>query len=127
LARDEWLARLHGAKPERRAECEAGLQDTLERLGRVTETLDLRRYAEDFDAVMLAPERHLSIERTRMALDAMGMLREPEPDGRDEVEFCDLLGRDRRRWTVVLMYCDQVRDETAMGDRLSMAQRWLGL
>lgn len=130
-ARDEWLARLHGAAPARRAECEAecqaGLARTLARLGEVAASLDLRRYGEDFDAVMLAPERHLYLERTELALDGMGLLREPCLGDCARVEFCDLVGRDRRRWTVAVMYCDRVHEEASMGDRLLLAQRWLGL
>lgn len=125
--RDELLARLHGNVAMPRAELEARLGATLRRLGQVAESLDLRRYGEDFEAVLLAPERHVFLERTVMALDDMGFLREPEVNGARRIEFCDLIGRDRRRWTVAMMYCDQVLEEARLGDRLTLAQRWLGL
>jgi hypothetical protein len=125
--RDELLARLHGAGPARRGELETRLQHTLQRLGRLAESLDLRQYGKDFEAVLLAPERHVYIERTEMVLDDMGLLREPGSDGSTRIEFRDLVGRDRRRWTVALMYCERVHEEGEIGDRLVMAQRWLGL
>ncbi|MDD5366283.1 MAG: hypothetical protein PHR30_13170 [Gallionellaceae bacterium] len=125
--RDEVLARLHGAEPGLRRELETRLQHILHRLGQVTELLDLRRYGDDFEAVLMVPERHVYTERAEMVLDGMGLLQEPDASGSTRIEFCDLVGRDRRRWTVAMMYCDRVRDEATMGDRLMLAQRWLGL
>jgi len=126
-ARDELLARLRGADRDRRDELEPQLRQTLGDLGRVAAGLDLRRYGEDFDAVLLAPERHVFLERTAMTLDGMGLLREPDSSGSTQIEFCDLIGRDRRRWTVAMMYCDRLGDEASMGERMERAQRWLGL
>ena len=125
--RDELLARLRGADNGQRAEFAGRLEQTLGRLGQVTESLDLRRYAEDFDAVLLTPERYVFLERAAMTLDGMGRLREPDASGADLVEFCDLVGRDRRRWTVAVMHCERVQDEATIGDRLLLAERWLGL
>lgn len=125
--RDELLAALHSAPAERRRGLEAELQDLLKHLGSVTESLALRRYIEDFEAVLLAPERHVYLERTTLLLDSMGLLRTQDSEGHHKIEFCDLAGRDRRRWTVALMYCDRVHEEATLGDRLMVAQRWLGL
>jgi hypothetical protein len=125
--RDELRARLRAAEPAQRREWEARLNENLARLGAVTAALDLRRYADDFDAVLLAPEKHVYLDRTAMVLDGMGVLREPEAAGSSQVVFCDLVGRDRRRWTVAMMYCDQLHQEATMGDRMATAQRWLGL
>jgi hypothetical protein len=126
-ARDELLARMRGAEPERHPELAEALNQSLRQLGRVAESLDLRRYVEDFEAVLLAPEKYVSLERTAMVLDGMGLLREPDASGSTEVEFCDLVGRDRRRWTVAMMYCNHLREEATITDRLATAQRWLGL
>lgn len=125
--RDEVLARLRGSPAERRGELEERLNGVLRRLAEVAASLDLRRYAEDFEAVLLAPERHVYMERTEMVLDGMGLLREPDADGSKPIVFYDLIGRDRRRWTVAMMYCDRVQEEETMGDRMLTAQRWLGL
>lgn len=127
LARDELLARLRGAAPERRPELTTKLDPLLHQLGRLAESLDLRRYVEDFEAVMLAPEKHVYLERTAMVLDGMGLLREPETSGSSEVVFSDLIGRDRRRWTVAMMYCNHVQEDATISDRLATAERWLGL
>jgi len=126
-ARDELLARLRGAEPDRRREWEEKLSENLAQLGVVAASLDLRRYADDFDAVLLEPERHVYLDRASMVLDGMGVLREPDAAGSREIIFCDLIGRDRRRWTVAMMHCDRLMDEATMGDRLASAQRWLGL
>ena len=125
--RDEVLASLRGAGPARRGELESRLNQILDRLGELAKGLDLRRYGEDFDAVLMAPEQFVYLERTVLALDSMGVLREPDSSGSERVEFCDLVGRDRRRWTVAVAYCGQVYNEATLGDRLQMAQRWLGL
>lgn len=125
--RDEWLVRLHGADRARRGELETGLQQALHRLGALTESLELHRLADDFDAVLGVPERYVYVERTRLTLDSMGLLNGSSGHGAEEIEFCDLIGRDRRRWTVAVMYCDRVMEEAAEGDRFMLAQRWLGL
>ena len=126
-ARDECLARLHGAAPDRRAVLSADLNQILGQLAELGTSLDLRRYIDDFEAVMDAPEQHLYLEHQAMVLDSMGVLRGAESPGNTTLEFCDLTGRDRRRWTVVLMYCNQVAEVASLGERLSSAQRWLGL
>lgn len=126
-ARDECLARLHGAAPDRRAALSVDLNQILGQLAELGASLDLRRYIDDFEAVMGAPEQHLYVERQSLVLDSMGLLRSAEGPGNNSLEFCDLTGRDRRRWTVVLMVCNQVADVASLGERLSSAQRWLGL
>lgn len=125
--RDELLAQIRAGANGRREEYEAQLRDCLERLTALTESLDLRRYGEDFDAVLLAPEDYLSMQCVAMNLDSMGLLREQPGVDAAELEFCDLSGRDRRRWTVSLMYCNHVREEGTITDRLRIAERWLGL
>lgn len=124
---DEVRARLHGAAVERREVLEQELNACLQRLTQIMESLDLRRYAEDIDAVLLAPERYVYLQETEMDLDGMGLLREHGAVGSRRVKFCDLIGRDRRHWTVTLVYCDQVHDQLAMGDRFALAERWLGM
>jgi hypothetical protein len=125
--RDELLARLHGGEANRRAEVEQELQSVLERLAEHVAGLELRRYPDDFDAVLLEPEKHLFIEQAGINLDSMGIVRRPDTSGSNEFIFCDLIGRDRRRWTVTLMYCNQVKNRASITDRLEHAQHWLGL
>jgi len=125
--RDELLGRLRTATAEQRGELEQTLQSTLARLAESVASLDLGRYPEDFDAVLLEPEKYLFLEQTEINLDSMGIIRQPEAAGSNEVVFCDLIGRDRRRWTVTLIYCDHVKNRGSITDRLANAQRWLGL
>ena len=86
-----------------------------------------RMLAQDFQTVLGSPEQHLRIVHADMALDSMGVLHEAGGAEGSVVRFFDLIGRDRRCWTVALMYCDQVQGEPTIGDRMLTAQRWLGL
>lgn len=125
--RDEVLAQMHSASAERRPEYEAGLRRVLDRLGELVAALELDHYHKDFEAVLLEPERHVFLEYAEMNLDSMGIVCQPDTSGSGEVRFCDLIGRDRRRWTVVIMYCIDVKNRATITDRLASAQRWLGL
>lgn len=125
--RDELLARMRTAPAGPHAQHEAELRRVLNRLGEVVASLELGRYGEDFDAVLFQPDRYLYLERTEINLDSMGIVRGPDASGSAEIDFCDLIGRDRRRWTVIMMYCDHVKDGASIADRLDSAERWLGL
>jgi hypothetical protein len=125
--RDEVLAQMHSASAERRPEYEAGLRRVLDRLGELVAALELDHYHKDFEIVLLEPEKYVFLEYAEMNLDSMGIVRQPDTSGSAEVRFCDLIGRDRRRWTVVIMYCIDVKNRATITDRLASAQRWLGL
>jgi hypothetical protein len=125
--KDEAMARLHGGSAQPREELQASLQAILARLSQVTASLDLRRYAEDFDAVLLAPEQHVYLNEIAMTLDGMGVLRQEGErlDGKP-VRFADLIGRDRRRWTVTLVHCQGIGRPT-LAEQLEKANRWLAI
>lgn len=123
--KDDMLARLRGAAPAARPALEARWQELLVRLQGLSQELDLRQVGEDFDAVLLHPGQHLYLEETAMYLDGMGIRR--GANGGDEVRFCDLIGRDRRRWTVTLVHCGHLSSEATLGERLDTGQRWLGV
>ena len=125
--RDELLARLHGLPAPRRAGIEQELQAVLDRLTECVADLELARYPKDFDAILLEPEKYLFIEQAGMNLDSMGIVRRPDTSGSNEFVFYDLIGRDRRRWTVALMYCNQIKNRASIEVRFENAQRWLGL
>jgi hypothetical protein len=125
--RDELLARMRSAPPDQHAVHEAELRQVLGQLGEIVASLELSHYGNDFDAVLFQPDKHLYLERAEFNLDSMGIVRSPEDDGSAEIDFCDLIGRDRRRWTVIMMYCDHVKDGASIADRLESAERWLGL
>ena len=116
---------LHGASAEARPALENQLRELLSRSQSLQQLLDLRQYGEDFMAVLMAPERYLYLERTAISLDGMGVRRAGQ-DG-EEIQFCDLIGRDRRRWTVTMVHCGNVLGEVTLSERLATGQRWLGL
>lgn len=126
VERDEWLSRLRTAEPKQRDELQAELEAVLLRMADMVRSLELERYCRDYEAILSQPEAHLYLERTEMNLDSMGIKRGPGEAGSEDVTFCDLIGRDRRRWTVVLIYCNHVKTKASITDNLEKAQRWLG-
>lgn len=126
LARDELLADLRLAGPERRDELQKRLDTVLNQLSESVHGLELDRYHRDFEAVLLEPDKYLYLENTEMSLDSMGIVRQADADGSDDLVFCDLIGRDRRRWTVTMMYCNHVEAGLSTADRFKNAQRRLG-
>ncbi|EFK96245.1 hypothetical protein LDC_1729, partial [sediment metagenome] len=108
-----------------RGELEKQLGDILKQLQQITEQLDFRHYAADFDAVLLNPERHLYLETASMKLDGMGICREGDEACSTDLVFSDLIGWERRRWTVTLVHCSHFADATMAG-RLEAGERWLG-
>ncbi|NWG88008.1 MAG: hypothetical protein HXY26_10965 [Hydrogenophilaceae bacterium] len=122
--RGELMARLRSADPEQQAHLQAELDRTLAELREATEKLDLRRYADYLDAVLLQPEAHLRLEAATLYLDDMGIKRN-NGNGR-EIHFVDMIGRDRRRWSIALLHC-QSPGVVSMTDRLQEASRWMDI
>jgi hypothetical protein len=126
--RDYLTAQLRSADAGRRAALQQRLEVLLADLAKATAALDLRHVAEDFEAVLLSPERYLRLEHVTLRLDGMGVLHAGDGDANTHaLDFTDLTGRDRRRWTVVMVRCHPRPELLAMGDRLHEASRWLQL
>lgn len=125
--RDYLRADLRQAAPERRSVLQQRLEAVLGELANASAALDLRRLAQDFDEVLLNPEQHLRLERVILNVDGMGVLRRDGDTAAQTLEFTDLYGRDRRRWTVVLVHCHPRPELLAMDARLHQASRWLQL
>lgn len=123
--RDYLCAELRLAPPDRRSALQERLQKVLAELAVASATLDLRRLAQDFDEVLLNPEQHLRLERVTLNVDGMGVLRPNGAPAAHTLEFTDLYGRDRRRWTVVMVHCHPRPELLAMDERLNQASRWL--
>lgn len=124
--KDYLTAHLRGPDDGKRQSARQALPGLLADLGRATEALDLRHLLEDFEAVLLSPQEHLRLQAERLTLDGMGVIHNGEPaHDRHEVSFMDLFGRDRRRWTVVLVRCHPQPHGPSMADRLQEAGRWL--
>jgi hypothetical protein len=61
-----------------------------------------------------------------MYLDDMGVRREPGEVAGKLVEFDDLIGFDRRQWTVILVHCSDIHVES-YAEMLEAAYRRLSL
>lgn len=123
--KDLLIARLHAANAEARPALEAELSRMLTTVQGTTRSLDLHNYLDDFEAVLLNPEQYLRLNQSPMILDSMGIKR--DNDGTAQVEpivFNDLIGFDRRDWTVTMVHCRDLQSET-FAARLETAYRKL--
>jgi hypothetical protein len=126
--KDYLSAQLRSADADHRPALQQRLDALLADLAKAQAALDLRHLAADFDDIFLDPERHLRLERVTLRLDAMGVLHAGDGDANTHaLDFTDLIGRDRRRWTVVMAHCHPRPELLAMADRLREAGRWLQL
>ena len=109
VEKDLALARLRAVSTYRRPVRQRELDTVLACLGEVTATLDLEHLDEVFDVVLSHPEDCLSLAVRHLNLDAMGIVH--ADDGSVEavdLEFVDLIERDRETRTVVLVHCPAV-------------------
>lgn len=127
MEKDYLSAQLRAATADKRAALQQRLDALLAELARATIALDLRHIAADFDEILLAPERHLRLEQVTLRLDGMGVLRDGGGANTHDLDFTDLHGRDRRRWTVVMVHCQPRPELLSMTERLREAGRWLQL
>lgn len=111
LKEKDWLtARLHEANGETRPALAKEMEKLLSQTQKIVASLDLNNYLHDFEAVMLNPEQHLRLEQTSIFLDDMGIKHNPaEGAPGDSLEFNDLIGFDRRKWTVTLVHCSDIQ------------------
>ena len=125
--RDDLMARLRGSTGEQRATREVELAKLLSKLGSASQRLNLDRMPGYFQELLGKPEDVVRLEQQRLRLDGMGILRS-ENDAVDSklIEFTDLLGQDRRRWTVTLVHCGHP-ELPPLSERLENANRWLAI
>ncbi|HEX5364120.1 MAG TPA: hypothetical protein VFW59_07605 [Gallionella sp.] len=123
--KDLLIAQLRSADEAARPALEGRLADLLDRLQATVVTLELERYPEDFAAILLDPAQHLRLEQTPIKLDSMG-IRLPDQDIAQGkiIVFDDLIGYDRRNWTVTLVRCSDIPHE-AFASKLERAYRTL--
>jgi hypothetical protein len=120
---DVFKARLHAAEAELRPALEKQLAD----IQTATRATDLSHYAEYFEAVLQNPEQYLRLKRSVMVLDSMGIKRDDGAGAVGErVVFNDLVGFDRRDWTVTMTRCRDIKIES-FAARLENAYRTLSL
>lgn len=121
------LAQQHGADAAASAAAKDELACVRSELCGVVSELELSRYADDFAAVLGTPEAYIRLESVAMLLDSMGVMRNaPGANDVREVRFTDLLGGDRRRWTLTLVHCQQMV-VPSMTQRLEDARRWMAI
>lgn len=127
--KDLLMARLHVSDAGERPALQEELSGMLARMQAVTRSLDLHNYLDDFKAVLLDPEQYLRLNQTSMILDSMGIIRDSDSAAQGKaILFNDLIGFDRRDWTVTMVHCRDIRDiqgET-FATRLETAYRSLG-
>ena len=119
------VARIHVADAQTRPALEKELSKMLTRMQSTTRSLDLRHYLDDFEAVLPDPERHLRLSESPMILDSMGIKRDRNKTGEEKpIIFNDLIGFDHRDWTVTMVHCRNMQNET-FSARLETAYRRL--
>ena len=118
-------AHLHRASAESSPALEIELSKILSSIQATTRTLDLHSYLDDFEAVLLNPEQHLYLEQSTIILDSMGgKLDSAGADQGETIIFNDLIGFDRRNWTVTMVHCHNLQRQT-FAERLEIAYRSL--
>jgi len=125
--RDMLMARLRTADAQARPSLEEQLAKTLSSMESTINSLELSNYIKDFEAVLLNPEKYLSLVQTPIILDSMGIRQAGDATGQGEaITFNDLIGFDRRNWTVTMVHCNNMQSES-FAARLERASRKLAI
>jgi uncharacterized protein YqgQ len=125
--KDVLMARLRSTDAGGRPALEEELSRMMAALQTTTRSLELHNYLEDFEAVLLNPGQHLRLDRVPIVLDSMGIRRENGDADREEaVVFNELIGFDRRNWTVAMVHCSNMQSES-FSTRLDKAYRRLAI
>ena len=126
-SRDEVLARLHGPRTEGRAALEQEASRLLAELTVATQRLHLGRLPAFFDTLLRTPETLVRLEQRQFRLDGMGIQRTQVDTGVSHaLTFTDLLGQDRRRWSVALVRFPY-QELPPLSERLQDANLWLAI
>lgn len=122
--RDMLMARLRTANAQaNKPALEEELTKLLSNMQSTISSLELSNYMEDFDAVLLNPEQYLRLVQTPIILDSMGIRRDSDDTNLGgAIIFNDLIGFDRRDWTVTMVHCNHMRSES-FATRLEQAYR----
>lgn len=127
LKKDMLIARLHTANEQDRPALQEELGGMLNSLQVVANSLELSSYVNDFEAVLLNPEQYLHMDQKMIIMDSMGIRRDGDDAGRgNEFMFNELIGYDRRDWTVTMVRCGNIQGES-FSERLEKAYRKLAV
>jgi len=125
--KDALTGKLRAANDKDRPALEKAFAEKLSRLQATVSSLELGHYVEDFEAVLLYPGEYLKLNETPIILDSMGIRRASDDTGlRQAVMFNDLVGYDRRTWTVTMVHCN-ILDRESFASRLDKEYRRLAL
>jgi hypothetical protein len=125
--KDLLMARLRTANAQARPVLEEELAKMLSSMQSTISSLELSNYMEDFDAVLLNPEQYLRLVQTPIILDSMGIRRDSgDASMPGAIIFNDLIGFDRRDWTVTMVHCNNMHNES-FATRLEQAYRKLAI
>lgn len=127
LEKDMLMARLRTANALERPALEGKLAGLLSSMQSTIASLELSNYAADFEAVLLNPEQYLRLDQKPVILDSMGIRRDGDGASRGEAfMFNELIGYDRRDWTVTMVHCSNLHSE-AFATKLEKAYRKLAI
>lgn len=110
----------------REAGAEAALADLTQRLQDADASLQPDRLLDELAAWLAAPERYLRLAPASVTVDAMGVEVDPESGraGIYTLDFPELVGRDRRRWFVLLVRISREEAQEAVA-RQQEAHRYI--
>lgn len=127
LQKDMLIARLRTANDQDRSFLEEELARMLSSMQATISSLELSTYTADFEAVLLNPEHYLRLDQKLIILDSMGIRRDTDGTNRGEAfMFNELIGYDRRDWTVTMVYCGNLQSES-FSTKLEKANRKLAI
>ncbi len=125
--RSNLMPRLHVADDIERAAIEERMTMLADGLQSIIESLELDHYLEDFETVLLHPEEYLHLTHSSIRVDSMGIRRSAGDTERgQEFMLSELIGYDRRDWTVTIVRCTNLQFET-FAEKLDKAYRYLTL
>lgn len=125
IERDRLRDALRRAPREQRAALQAQHDALLAEMQTQTGKLAPDAALDAFNAVLNAPEAVLRLERSTLTMNDMGIVCEPREGGKT-FDFFDLVGRDRRRWTLFKVHY-QLEHPPSWSERLQEAHRWLSV
>jgi hypothetical protein len=98
-SRDMLSSRLRGQSPQTE-ELRVELEKVRQQLASVQHDYELTRYYRIFEAFMDVAPEYLRLEQCEIPIDIRGVMRESSNRLAGRFVFCDLVGRDRRLWTL---------------------------
>ncbi|HEY6895981.1 MAG TPA: hypothetical protein VI279_01865 [Rhodocyclaceae bacterium] len=97
------------------------------RMQESAEALAPERIVEALSAWLLAPDEKLYLKPYSARVDSLGVMMPADSGEGDEIQCKELMGRDRRHWTLQLvrLNCEEAREAVARQAQLEQAMRTL--